>query len=135
MQAAERDISNDLDRRFGDNLAAKVEHLTKHLAATQFALRFEVIGKLIWGTQLELLLHVNARGKDGAPISDLRVFYDTSAAQAPDGLRDYPFERYLGFLKDWQLLLEADGRVFISIGAQEFLAHLARTGATYRRAL
>jgi hypothetical protein len=97
-------------------------------------LAFERINRLIWGSQLELLLHVNS-SPTGAAVEELKPFYDKAAAAHQDGLKEYSFESYVGFLINSGLLLRTDGRVLITPFAKEFLSHLARTGATYPRPL
>jgi len=134
LQDREDAIRKDLEKLFPNDLAARANSLITHLAATQLVLAFESISKLIWGSQLELLLHVNS-SFNGAFVDELKVFYEKAAAAHSTGLKDYPFDNYLGFLVNSGLLIRTNGRVYITPFAKEFLAHLARTGATYARPL
>jgi hypothetical protein len=127
-------IRRDVEKLFPDDLAARANSLITHLAATQLTLAFETINRLIWGSQLELLLHVNSL-PIGAAVDELKPFYDKAAAAHQEGLKDYSFESYIGFLINSGLLLRSNGRVLITPFAKEFLSHLARTGATYPRPL
>ena len=127
-------IRRDIETLFPSDMTGRVDSLITHLAATQLVLAFESINKLIWGSQLELLLHVNS-SFNGALVDDLKVFYEKAAAAHSTGLKDYPFDNYLGFLVNSGLLIRTNGRVYITPFAKEFLAHLARTGATYARPL
>jgi hypothetical protein len=97
-------------------------------------LAFESINKHIWGSQLELLLRVNSQ-VNGALVDELKGSYEKAAATHPTGLKEYPFDSYLEFLINSGLLIRANGRVYITSFAKEFLAHLARTGATHLRPL
>jgi hypothetical protein len=134
LTAQEEAIRKDVEKLFPNDLSGRVNSLVTHLAATQMALAFEMINKLIWGSQLELLLHVNSL-HNGAAVDELKRFYDKAAAAHQDGLKEYPFENYVGFLINSRLLVRTNGRVLITPFAKEFLAHLARTGATYPRPL
>jgi hypothetical protein len=127
-------IRREIEKLFPSDMTGRVNTLVTHLAATQLALAFESINKLIWGSQLELLLHVNSLF-NGAAVDELRVFYEKAAATHPTGLKEYPFESYLGFLINSGLLRRTNGRVYVTPFAKEFLAHLARTGATHLRPL
>jgi hypothetical protein len=127
-------IRKEIENLFPNDMTARVNTLITHLAATQLVLAFESINKLIWGSQLELLLYVNSQF-NGAAIDELKVFYERAAAAHPTGLKDYPFDSYLGFLINSGLLIRTNGRVYITPFAKEFLAHLARSGATHPRPL
>lgn len=130
----EEAIRKEVENLFPNDLTARMNTLITHLAATQLVLGFESINKLIWGSQLELLLHVNSQFS-GASVDELKGFYEKAAATHPTGLKDYSFDSYLGFLTNSGLLIKADGRAYITPFAKEFLAHLARSGATHPRPL
>jgi hypothetical protein len=134
LKTQEEAIRKDVEKLFPNDLSGRVNSLVTHLAATQLALAFERIDKLIWGSQLELLLHVNSL-HNGAAVDELKRFYDNAAAAHQDSLKEYSFENYLGFLVNSRLLFRTNGRVFITPFAKDFLAHLARIGATYPRPL
>jgi hypothetical protein len=134
LKSQEEAISRDIEKLFPDDIPARANALITHLAATQLTLAFERINILIWGSQLELLLHVNS-SPTGAAVDELKPFYDKAAAVHQNGLKEYSFESYVGFLINSGLLLRTNGRVLITPFAKEFLSHLARTGATYPRPL
>jgi hypothetical protein len=134
LKERETAIRRDVETLFPTDMTGRVDSLVTHLAATQLVLAFESINKLIWGSQLELLLHVNS-SFTGVAIDELNVFYEKAASAHETGLKDYPFEQYLGFLINSGLLIRTNDRVFITPFAKEFLAHLARSGATYLRPL
>ena len=124
----------EIEKLFPSDMTGRINTLVTHLAATQLVLAFESINKLIWGTQLDLLLHVNS-SFNGVAVDELNVFYEKAATAHQTGLKDYPFEKYLGFLINSGLLIRTNDRVYITPFAKEFLAHLARSGATYLRPL
>jgi hypothetical protein len=134
LRSREEAIRSDIEKLFPDDVTARVNALITHLAATQFALAFESINRVIWGSQLELLLHVNSLSA-GVNVDELRPFYEKAVSTSQDGLKEYSFESYIGFLVNSGLLFRTNGRVLITPFAKEFLSHLARTGATFPRPL
>src|SRR5438034_8713295 len=52
-------IRKEIETLFPNDMTGRVNSLITHLAAIQLVLAFESINRLIWGSQLELLLHVN----------------------------------------------------------------------------
>lgn len=120
------------DSRLPADLNRRVEALVTHLAAANLLLAYEMISRTIWGTQIDLLLDINTKAT-GEEIERLRRYYEAAAAQANDDLAGYPYEKYLEYLRNQGLVIESEGRLHITNFAKEFLAHLARTGATYRR--
>src|SRR5437868_9243111 len=75
-------IRKEIEKLFPSDMTGRINTLVTHLAATQLALAFESINKLIWGSQLELLLHVNSLS-NGAAVDELRVFYEKAATAHP----------------------------------------------------
>ena len=116
------------------NPTERIDALTTHLAATQLALSLQFIANTIWGTQIDLPLHVNSLPA-GVLVNELKVFYDTAAAAHPAGLKEYPYRSYLGFFLNSWFVVESNDRLCTTPFGKEFLAYLARTGETYRRPL
>jgi hypothetical protein len=119
LKDRETAIRRDIETLFPSDMTGRVNSLITHLAATQLVLAFESINKLIWGSQLELLLHVNS-SFNGAAVDDVKVFYEKAAAAHQAGLKEYPFENYLRFLINSGLLIRTNGRVYITPFAKEF---------------
>jgi hypothetical protein len=132
LRENETAIRADLDRRAPMDLNRRVDLLVTHLATAHLIFSFEIISRTIWGSQIDLLLHVNTQ-LAGEAIENLRTYYAAAAAQAPDNLSGYSFDRYLGYLQNQGLVNEFGGRIHITNFGKEFLAHLAWSGATFRR--
>jgi hypothetical protein len=64
----------------------------------------------------------------GLPSEALRTLYDFAAKTYPDSFKNYEFMNYLGFLVNFGLILEKDGRYFITPLGREFLSYLTATG-------
>ena len=49
--------------------------------------------------------------------------------KSPDSSdENYPFDRWFGFLRAYNLVLERDATVFITVAGREFLKYLVATG-------
>jgi hypothetical protein len=107
--------------------------LIRIVALTNLRMFFEGIYSLIWGSQIYVLEHLNGL-HNGAPKSEVKkLFYDDAAAKYPLHFTAYPFEGYIGFLKNSKLVIE-DGEILcITDLGVEFLAYLARTGRSLAR--
>lgn len=112
----------------------QVKVLARHLAAFQLAYSYQRIDRLIFGSQLEILLHLNTLSSP-VPRDSVRPFYEQAVAEAPDFFSSYPFESYLGFLSSNGLIHDANGQLTITPEGRYFLVFLAQTGSTGRRSL
>lgn len=132
LRENEASVRADLDRRAPTEPSRRVDFLVRQLASLHLIYSFEIISRTIWGSQIDLLLNVNTK-IDGEAVENMRAYYDVAAAQAADSLAGYSYERYIGYLSSQRLVNEQAGRIHITHFGKEFLAHLARSGATYRR--
>jgi hypothetical protein len=132
LRAREDRIRDELRKRGLTEDPKLVSVLVRHLAAFQMAYSFQRIDRVIFGSQLEILLHLNSLSAP-VPRDAVRGFYDAAAASAPDFFKPYPFDAYLKFLSSHGLIADADGQLTITAEGREFLVFLAQTGATARR--
>lgn len=124
-------ISQDLRQR---NLtgAEAVPVLVRHMATAYISLSFEATYRLIWGSQLAVIVYLNAH--PGQPVDAMRTFYVVAASQYPALYQGYPFETWLGFLKDSVLVREDGGALSITVRGREFLLYLTQNGYTMEKA-
>lgn len=112
------------------NLTTKetVEILTRHLANSQIVSLFNEINYRIWGSQVELLQHLNS--SSGSSVTELKTVYDLAISRSlnPSTFAKYTFEQYLQFLVSHKLVTEIDGSYFISQLGRDFLMYLIATG-------
>lgn len=120
-------IKKDLKKYKFTDEEEKLNILIKHLAATQLALNFEKIEKAIWGSQVDLLRHLNSL-PSGASAEELRLFYDAAAKKHPQTFSEYNFEKYLEYLVLKVLIGYEDGRYHITNLGRDFLSYLVATG-------
>ena len=126
-------VIRDLLVREGVNAAPDKEKvLIRHLAASWLNFVFTRIDFTIYQSQLKILEFLNSNPT--APKQMANDMYIAAATIHPEVLKDYPFEKYLGFLKTNNLILEQDEILSITVFGREFLAFLVRTArnAVYR---
>lgn len=119
-------IRNDIKNRHIEDPNKVVDSLVRQLAIAQVSYRFELIYATTWGSQIELLQHLNALGEQGATLSWIHAFYDSKASSHPDVFSGYPFEAFIRFLVTQGLAKQENGRLVISDFGQEFLTYLVQ---------
>ncbi len=122
----EQAIRTDLGNRNLLGVEA-VPVLIRYLAATRIALVFEFTYGLIFGSQLNLLHYLNTQ-PEGQPVDAVRPFYVSASTQYPETYNTFPFETWLGFLRDNVLVREDGARLRITTRGREFLAYLTQRG-------
>ena len=106
-----------------------IEVLIRHLAGTQIELIFNEIHYYIWGSQVELLQHLNS--SPGCPAEELKVFYNLATSRSPNPtefISSRTFEQYLQFLTSYNLITELEGFYHISQAGRDFLVFLTAKG-------
>ena len=127
-------IKKDLENRQLGNKEA-IDILSRHLAATQLALRFENINASIYGSQINLLKYLNSRVPDGETAENIKsYFYDSAAILYPNLYNHYPFEAYLYFLTSRTLIIGTGNIYNITNLGRDFLIYLVQTGKSEARA-
>lgn len=134
LRGREDRIRHDLRARGLTEGPDVINVLVRHLAAVQMANNYQRIDRVIFGSQLEILLHLNSQSAP-VPRDTVRGLYDAAAASAPDFFKSYSFDPYLKFLSSNGLIADADGHLAITAEGRDFLVFLAQTGATARRLL
>jgi len=129
---AEALIIKDLKDRKIEAPADREKALVRALAASNIIQHFERVHGAIWASQLACLRYLNPRDK-GADISEFIPLYDAAKADYPSWYENQPFERWFDFLRVFNLVIEQDSRVFITVAGQEFLKYLvaARKSGPY----
>lgn len=107
--------------------------LTRYVAAVNINFAFERIYRLIFGSQLRLLQHMNTQPAGQLPVSAAQVFYIAARAQHLQFYTTYPFDQWLQFLINSVLVKRIDSRIGITVRGGEFLTHLTKEGLTLNK--
>lgn len=114
----------------GDSEAAKV--LTRALASSHLSLQWEQIERMIYGSQLSILVEMNAR-PNGLSVEDIKSVFDAAAKQFPDTYKNYGFSDYVNFLTEMGLVAKGGVGYQITLTGKEFMIWLVKSGRTHRR--
>lgn len=131
VREAEDFIKNEFKKR-GLSVEESLNIAIRYLAATHLALQFENVFRIIWGSQLRLLSDLNTR-PTGQPIDTLKSFYESGAKVFPDVYKNYPFEKWLGFLQEFGLIRSDNGTIRVTVRGREFLTYLTREGRSLEK--
>jgi hypothetical protein len=124
---AEQLIIKDLKERKIEASADREKTLVRALASTNIVLHFERVYGVLWASQLACLRYLNPR-EEGTEVTEVVPFYELGKAEYPSWYENYPFDRWFGFLRSFNLVLERDSHVFITVAGREFLKYLVATG-------
>jgi hypothetical protein len=125
-----RAILEDL-KKVPQDPAGRENALVVALASSQVNWENSRIARLIFGSQLEILLHLNTRPSES--LEFVRTFYDRAVRNFPSTYNSYPFEQYLGFLEMTQLVIRENQQVWITPIGKAFLHYIVATGDTAPR--
>jgi len=128
----EEEIWKELDQRGISTEEERVKLLVRALATRIIDFECERASLLIFGSQLELLVEINAH-QDGQKIQTIKDWYSTSVQSQYSDLQNYAFSEYIGFLINRILLQKEGDSVVITQFGKEFLQYLVRNGQTHRR--
>ena len=134
LSLQENAIKDDLKNRDLTEPEA-IEVLIRYLANAQITLVFNEIDQKIWGSQVELLQHLNS--SPGSSAEELRTFYNLAVYRSTNRelFREYTFEQYLQFLAYHGLITELTGSYFISQRGRDFLIFLTSQRGTKKRVI
>ncbi|HHT9135277.1 MAG TPA: hypothetical protein ACFYD2_10280 [Candidatus Avalokitesvara rifleensis] len=124
----EKNIKEDIEKRglVQDEEIKKV--LIRVLAANQIELLCEKTYRMIYGSQIKILQHLNYKGVLGDTLENIKKFYDYAVTAYPHHYQGDTFDRYIKFLAD-SFLIQIEGEnVKITPFGIEFLGYLVKGG-------
>lgn len=130
---AEQIILKDLRERTIEAAADREKALVRALAAANIIQHFERVYGVLWASQHVCLRYLNPRD-NGADRAELLPIYEAAKKEYPSWYQEYSFDRWLGFLRQMNLVLERDSKFFITMAGREFLKYLvasAKSGPFY----
>jgi len=124
-----RQRAEELEREYG----TRVAELSERLGATDFYWFCERVYRTIYGSQIRLLEHLQARGAAGSSVGELVPFFQqhVRAVQLVNPAYGGAFDAYVGYLAASQLITQdpsAPSRYRISPHGTGFLAYLPWAG-------
>ncbi len=125
---AAKAIQEDTKLTAYQNPETRAKLLAIALGAAQTALNFDRIHRFIWASQMAILRHLDRAGTGGETEANVRKYYETAAAKYPALFGAYPFERYIGYLTNANLIEQAGDSFRISDDGREFLKYVITAG-------
>ena len=119
IENKERLILSILDKIPEDE---RVSRLTRTLAESDLSVTFERIYRIIFHSQISMLRKLNASSH--FTTNQARPFFDLGKEQFPKLYTGYTFEKWLGFLKDFQLISQDETLLSITDIGIDFLTYL-----------
>lgn len=114
-----------------DRSEDKINILYKYSQALYLLLNFERTYNTIFGSQLYLLERVNTHTESK---ESLKNFYDIAVKSYPEFYANYPYEQYLNFLINRDLIIfDENGNCSITWLGRDFLKFLVETGRTINK--
>ena len=104
------------------------------LAASQVLQYFERLARIIFGSQLQLLVAVNAKIQ-GAPLDFAREIFNAAARNFPDQYRGNDFVKWLGFLTSNDLIIQNGDHIVVTPKGRDFMKYLVDSNDTGVRTL
>ena len=132
LRERENFIRDALKARGISNEQEAVKILTRALAGSQLTVQWEQIEKVIFGSQVAILVEMNTRPA-GLSLEALHKVYDAVAKQFPSTYEGYTFEQYIGYLDAVRLIVKGGDGYQITLEGKEFMVWLVQTGKTYQR--
>lgn len=129
IQKVEEKIKTDFET-IEHTQEEKEKLLMKMYASEKIAHLFDQIYNLIFGSQILALYYLNSRMGASVNITQVKPFYDKAKIQYPQFYKEYPFEKWLRYLKNVLLIIHNDDNIEITFGGQEFLKYLIDLGLT-----
>lgn len=115
-------IKDDLARMLpGRDPAEQIEALMDSLAFCRIDALAEYLDRRIYGSQVQIL-RLLARSEAGAELSQVQAIYDRAKADFPEVYREYPFDKYVSFLRNVGVIESLPGdQIKITAEGQAFL--------------
>jgi hypothetical protein len=131
----EKNIKADIKNRglVKDDEIQKI--LIRLLAANQIELSCEKTYRVIYGSQIKVLQHLNCKGTLGDTLENIKKFYDDAATEYPQFYKEYTFDSYVKFLTSSFLIKIEGEHVKITSYGVEFLGYLVKIGLTAKKLL
>jgi hypothetical protein len=116
-------------RNIDENQANEIFALKEELKKINSLYRFEVVYKVIFGSQLRLLETLRKAGNTGWAYQDVASYFETTKQNLWTNVDQWPLEKYLALLVNFNLIEkieEPEVKFKISIEGLEFLEYVTK---------
>jgi hypothetical protein len=131
---SEEKIKQEMEKHGVTTRDERERVLIRYLAAAGIGFRFEQTYRLIYGSQLTALRYLSPTQPPGLPAEQVKIFYDAAAPHNPDIYPGYPFDRWLNFLVEKELISRHNGSVAVTKAGREFLKYIIDQGLPQHKA-
>ena len=109
----------------------KTELLLNYSIAIYIIKHYEMIYNAIYGSQLMILQQLNTFAFENNET--LKRYYNYAVEQSPKFYDNYPYEDYIEFLYSFNLIVEEEDRVKVTILGVDFLKYITETGKSLNK--
>ncbi len=129
----EAGIRKEFGAKLGGNPKEMEKVLIRYLAVMYMVAEFEKIYRIIYGSQIKILLKLNNGIQTEA--QQLLPYYQEAANEYPSIYQDYAFPDYMGYLTNESLVvLENNATYGITLKGRTFLSWLINIGYSFEKA-
>jgi hypothetical protein len=133
VRLQQEEVRAELNRLgFSQTDAETVDILIWHLAASQCVAFFERTYRIIYGSQLDALDHLNSYGKQSLAFLGT-VFFDTAKKLEESFYGDTTFDQWFSFLVNYSLVEVQDQSASITVRGRDFLLWIVNVGLPRHR--
>ena len=112
--------------------AEKIEVLIRALAGSRLEIEFNRIAYIIFGSQLNLLVHLSSTTQ-GIPIDHAAIIFKQAQEKYPDIHTNRLLNDWLSYLISQSLIVQTNEKIEITQYGIDFLKHLVDARLTYER--
>ena len=108
--------------------------LSRALAKVILHSQYDAIYGVIFGSQINLLVHINGQNNIGEAEKAIREYYLRKQSEF-EKLKDYSFDSYINYLTS-AVLLKKEGDIYkITVKGRDFLQYIAASGKSFTKDL
>ncbi|HEX2787663.1 MAG TPA: hypothetical protein VHP32_07135 [Ignavibacteria bacterium] len=118
-------IQNETELNSISDDKEKIDTLFKYSEVVYIKYLFGNIYQAIFGSQIKLLRHLNSATNE--TIDSVKTFYDEAVSKNPN-LKSYPYENYIEFLSNVELVNVLNKKISITTRGRDFLKYVVEMG-------
>ena len=124
-------IKNETQIDQVDGFQNKYDRIYKYAKLVILIKSAEKIYSMIYGSQIRMLQRLNYSQTESK--AELKLYYDNAAKNNPKGYKDYPYEHYLDFLIQNELITMQNDNISITDIGKDFLRYIVEANLTVEK--